>query len=340
MQQTFANLPQPIEKAIEQLLTQEESTSWVSAAEKLHQRYLDREQGESYIQSEADALAYVALRFPATYAQIIGTFHAVREAIPSWQPKTVLDIGSGPGTGVFAAQSMWPNIESAKCIDANRNLLNLGERIVDTAEIPVDVHWYRDNIRKKLEGTGSYDLVLFANVLNEFSAKEIERHLDAAYQLCTGVMVIVEPGTSYGNAVIEQSAKHFAATKSLVAPYIEGNFVPSTDYWIHFSQRFIRPEFQRRLRQHMRSSSLMASDWENTKYSYVAISKIPSAMQAWGRSIGPVKKQKGYIEVPVLIKDEIVHIKVMKRNKSKYTFAKDLQWGELINNSDLIIKSL
>lgn len=339
MQKTFINLPQAIEKSIDAILAEQKKSSWIASAESLHDRYLDRDKdsGSSYLESPEDALAYLALRLPATYAQVVSALSAIAEVVPSWKPQTILDIGSGPGTGVMAAQTIWSSLSTATCLDADRDLLRLGERIFRDAELPMQVIWQREDIRKKLKEEGSYDIVLFANVLNELSPAEVDRQIDAAYKLCRGVLIIVEPGTSYGNTLIESVARKFADTKSLIAPYIGGSFVPSEDYWIHFSQRFIRPEFQRRLRQHMRESTLMASDWEDTKYCYVAISKIPSETQAWGRCIGPVKKQKGFFEVPILTKDTILQSKVLKRNKEQYNFTKDISWGDLIGDEEDIL---
>jgi ribosomal protein RSM22 (predicted rRNA methylase) len=108
--------------------------------------------------------------------------------------------------------------------------------------------------------------------------------------------------------------------------------VEDTDYYLHFPQRFIRPDFQRRIRQQMRTRTEMASDWEESKYSYVAISKFPAENSYWARTVGEPEIQKGFLEIPVITAESITKIKIMKRDKEAFTFARHLRWGQLIAN--------
>lgn len=339
MQQTFANLPSQIEKAIEQLLTQEDNPVWISSVSELHDRYVNREKNKdhAYMKDLSDALAYLALRLPATYAQVFGVLLSVQEVLPSWKPKTLLDIGSGPGTGVWAAQSIWSELADATCIDRDKNLFSLGKKISSLSQLPVDISWKQQDIRKGIdEDDETYDIVVIANVFNELRPSDSEKLLGQAYNKCNGVLIIVESGTPFGSKLVQSTAQKLAHTGVLIAPYIANSFVANDDYWLHFSQKFIRPELQRRIRQHMRKSSLAASDWEDAKYSYVAISKIPSEDTSWGRCVGSAKIQKGFLEISLLTGDTISQIKVMKRDKERYAFAKDLKWGQLIKHKENI----
>jgi len=82
----------------------------------------------------------------------------------------------------------------------------------------------------------------------------------------------------------------------------------------------------------------MASDWEDTKYAYVALGKIPLEENTWGRSIGHVVKQKGFVTVPILTQKEIKQIKIFKRNKKAYVYAKNLSWGGIIKESSCLLQ--
>src|SRR5215471_21069640 len=55
------------------------------------------------IRSEIDALAYALARMPATYAAVAACFKALRDIWSDFAPKTLLDVGAGPGTASFAA---------------------------------------------------------------------------------------------------------------------------------------------------------------------------------------------------------------------------------------------
>ena len=340
MVQTFANLPETIEKELSSLLALYESREWIRRAETLHNKYVAerKDMQQDFLKDYQDVLGYLGMRAPATYAQIYGALSLVLENIPHWQPKTLLDIGSGPGTGVWAAHTLWPTITNALCLDQNKHVISLGQLILEKARFPVTTTWKQHDIRYNKGSNDRYDLVIIANVLNELSISDRENVLNYAYNTCKGILLIVEPGTPTGSGIVESIAQQFDG--SLFAPYITNSFVLRNDYWLHFSQRFIRPEFQRRIRQHMRDSSLMASDWEEAKYAFVAIGKIVGQQNAWGRCVGKVRKQKGFLEVPILTKDQILNVKVMQRHKKQYTFAKNLKWGELIlQEEDCLVKN-
>ncbi len=341
---TFANLPLVIETAISNILSTQETSEWVSHAGVLHEQYVSRENshGRISLKSFDDTLAYLALRVPATYAQTYSALADIQALVPSWQPKNVLDLGSGPGTGSWAAKEVWPSISESSSVDQHNDFLMIGKQIQTSAQLEITMHWQQYDLRGGIDQhENKYDVVLIANVLNELSPAAADKLIGQALNSCRGVVVIIEPGTPFGYSMTENAAKKLSKAGLLLAPYIQNTFVPTNDYYLHFPQRLIRPDFQRRIRQHMRETTLMASDWEETKYAYTVISKIPSEITPWGRCIGPVKTQKGFLEIPVLTKDGIEKVKVLKRHNQQYTFAKDRKWGELImNRSDLIITSL
>jgi ribosomal protein RSM22 (predicted rRNA methylase) len=339
--ETFANLPQPISDAIAGVLLHTENSVLASRAAALHERYMNREKlsDNTYIQSSSDVLAYIALRAPATYAQIYSALLQVTERLPDWKPVTVLDIGCGPGTGVWAAKTLLPSLQTAVCVDCEKAFLDVGMQISKTSQLPIAIEWQRQQIKNWIETNASttYDLIIVANVFNELSTEVFERLIRQVVKRSSGIVLIVEPGTSAGYNIIQTISKTVLPTETLIAPYIH-SFVESTDYWIHFPQKFKRPEFQRRIRQSMREGTLMASDWEEAKYSFVAFGKMPPQKEIWGRCVEPVEKQKGFLTVPVLTKDGVTTIRILKRNKQEYRFAKELRWGECIDNPLILLQ--
>src|SRR5262245_65845024 len=92
-------LPPPLRQAVERALSGRRPTDLAVAAAALSQRYRDeRRDGRLHVASDEDALAYLAVRLPATYAAVRASFAAIKQARPDFAPKTVLDIGAGPGT--------------------------------------------------------------------------------------------------------------------------------------------------------------------------------------------------------------------------------------------------
>lgn len=335
--QTFINLPESISEAASRILSRSDSHILSTSAKLLHERYMLQDKGEatSYIQKSNDALAYLALRFPATFAQIGSALLQIKDRVSDWEPTSVLDVGCGPGTDILAALSIWPNIKMAVGLEQDQKFLSLAEEIFYDAKVTVETKWEHRTIADWIVSPShkNYDLIIVANVLNELPKDIKESFFAQLHKRSSGIVLMLEPGTPRGYNIIQSAAKQIAPISSLIAPYINNTFVPSVEYWIHFPQRFQRPEFQRRIRQSMRESELMASDWEEAKFSYVAWGEIPVKNTAWGQSIGEVQRYHGYLIIPVLTAEGIVKARVMKRHKAVYAAAKNIRWGELIQDA-------
>jgi ribosomal protein RSM22 (predicted rRNA methylase) len=329
---TFANVPSVIEETIQKLLNNEDSSEWVQKAVKLHELYVSRDKahGRISIKSYEDTLAYLAMRSPATYAQIFHAFDAIHDILPNWQPTSLLDIGSAQGSGIWAAQEVWPSIVEATAVDQQEDFLLLGKKIQKQANLSMDIKWQHRDIREGVNNAKEYDVVVIANVLNELSPKAADKIVGQALEACKGVLVIVEPGTPFGSSITQNVARKLGQAGNLIAPYVQNSFVDTGEYYLHFPQRFIRPDFQRRVRQHMRSTALMASDWEEAKLAYSVISRLPAEKTPWARVAGPIRQQKGFVEIPALTDKKIETVKVLKRNTEQYSIAKDLVWGQAL----------
>src|ERR1700694_2214623 len=75
--------------------------------------------GSRAIVSEADALAYALARMPATYAAVTASLNALRQITPDFAPKSLLDVGAGPGTATWAAAEAFLSLQSFDLVDAN-----------------------------------------------------------------------------------------------------------------------------------------------------------------------------------------------------------------------------
>jgi len=339
--QTIITLPQPIQRAINTLLADAGHNAWMKRAQLLHQRY--RQQAENkqqrHVVDALDALAYLGLRATATYSQIWGAVDAVCEIVPSWQPTTLLDLGCGAGSGLWALTDLLPSLTHATAIDQSAHFLTLGQQILSTAQEALTVTWQQANILQSVQqASAMYDVVLLANVLNELNEQQRTDLVATAFQRCKALLLIIEPGTPVGSGIVQKAAQQLAPVGTLLAPYLGNQFIQ--EEWLHFPQRFTRPDFARRLRQEMRDSTLMASDWEEAKYSYVAISKLPPEVTPWARVIGPTQVLKGYIEVPLLTAGGRLQAKVFKRHKQPYAYAKKLRWGEVIQERQDLVEAV
>ncbi|MEK7577671.1 MAG: small ribosomal subunit Rsm22 family protein [Patescibacteria group bacterium] len=339
--QTFTNLPPLIADATAKILSRSDVRELSTDAKLLHDRYMteDKERNSTYLKGPKDMLAYLSLRFPATYAQLMGALFQIKERIPNWEPKTMLDLGCGPATGMFAAKEVFPSITTAMGIDRERYFLSIGEELLYESKLDMKATWEQKTIPSFLDASqeAKYDLIIISNVLNELTVELREQLVEKLIECSSGVVLLLEAGNNRGSQIIQKTAQDLSEKQTLIAPYLNNTFVKKEDFWVHFPQRFIRPEFQRRIRQSMRESDLMASDWEEAKYSFVAFGNVPIGNNMYGVCVGAVQKYHGYITLPVLTADGIQEIKVMKRHKEQYRLAKEIKWGENIENKEALI---
>lgn len=87
------------------------------------------------IRGELDALAYATVRMPATYAAIRAGLKSTADVIPDLEPRSILDIGAGPGTASWAAQDIGPSIRQATLVDRNPSLLDIARRMAVSSSL-------------------------------------------------------------------------------------------------------------------------------------------------------------------------------------------------------------
>src|SRR4029078_12003644 len=97
-------LPPLLRRAADRPLSGMPLTELAATAAVLSQRYREEPRGgKTHVAGDRDALAYLAVRLPATYAEVRACLLAVAEARPDFAPKSALAVGAGPGTALWAA---------------------------------------------------------------------------------------------------------------------------------------------------------------------------------------------------------------------------------------------
>src|SRR5579862_6499994 len=112
-------LTAPLPEALEQALAEVAgSGTRASASADLTRRYRAGFATAPVAHTRADVLAYAAARLPATYAATRIALGELALRAPWLAPQTHLDLGSGPGTALWAARETWPALAAATAIEA------------------------------------------------------------------------------------------------------------------------------------------------------------------------------------------------------------------------------
>src|SRR6266849_9732590 len=118
---TAPDLPAELKAALEAKLQGFSRNDAAERAALISQTYRDGG-GSGTIRSDSDALAYALARMPATYAAVTASLNALREITPLFAPKSLLDVGAGPGTATWAAAEAFSSLQSFALLDANSAL--------------------------------------------------------------------------------------------------------------------------------------------------------------------------------------------------------------------------
>jgi ribosomal protein RSM22 (predicted rRNA methylase) len=315
-------LPPLLRRAIDRALDGVAVADVAAAAAALSQRYREeRRDGAFYVASRRDALAYVAVRLPATYAAVRASFDAIAEARPDFVPKTMLDIGAGPATALWAAADCWPALADALLVEASPLLRACGEELAAEAELP-NMTWRIANVGSDAIDDPPRDLVTLAYVLNELAPNVRQLALERLWRLTADTLVIVEPGTPAGwQRILAARRQLIESGAHVIAPCPHAHECPlQPPDWCHFARRVARS----RLHRQAKGAEV---PWEDEKFSYVALSRWPAPAAA-ERVIARPRKASGRVTLKLCRPDGSAGDQLFSRRDGElFKRASRSDWG-------------
>ncbi|MBX9825278.1 MAG: methyltransferase type 11 [Xanthobacteraceae bacterium] len=315
-------LPPLLRQAVDRALSGIPLADLAATAAALSRRYREeRRDGALHVGSHRDALAYLAVRLPATYAAVRAGFAAVAVARPDFAPRTVLDIGAGPGTALWAAADCWPDLGDALLVEASPVFRACGEALAADAGLPRSTWRGADIAADPIDGAPR-DLVAMAYVLNELAPESRPQVLDRLWQATGDTLVIVEPGTPAGwQRVLAARRQLIERGAYVIAPCPHARDCPLVaPDWCHFAERVARSRLHRQAKGGV-------VPWEDEKFSYVALSRKP-APAAGARVIAWPRKGSGRVTLKLCRPDGSVGEQLFSRRDGElFKRATRCGWG-------------
>ena len=133
----------------------------------------------------------------------------------------MLDLGSGPGTALWAAMQVFPASASATAVERDPKLIEIARRLSATA---ASLRAARRPAGCKGDLTadlpeGAWDLVVCSYALNELREAQRAEFIRAAWARTKKLLVVIEPGTKAGFAnILAVRTRLLAEGARLVAP--------------------------------------------------------------------------------------------------------------------------
>ena len=309
-------LPEALQLGIERELLTLNRTRLARAAEQISANY-QRGQFTGALNSPEARAAYLLTRLPATFAANVFVFRETAAIVPDLAPATLLDLGSGPGTAMWAAREVWPTLAEFTLIESHRDFQQLGERLASgipaVSRVNADV--------SAIPQIPPADLVVLSYSLGEL--KSPNDVLAKAWRATKKALIIIEPGTPRNFALVAAiRTQLIGAGAHIIAPCPHANGCPmaTNSDWCHFAVRVERSADHRRLK----GGTL---GYEDEKFSYLAFSKSP-VKPAEARIVRHPSIHGGHIQLTLCATEGLKQQTVTRSDKQLFRAARKAEWGD------------
>jgi ribosomal protein RSM22 (predicted rRNA methylase) len=267
--------------------------------------------------------AYLAVRLPATFAAVVSALRWTREACGD-EIRSVIDLGSGPGTALWAAAQVFPALESATAIERDFKMIEIARRFAAHAESPAlrEARWLQGDLTAAI-AEGTWDLVLCSYALNELREAQRAEFMRKAWARTKRLLVVIEPGSKPGFAnILALRTGLLAEGATLVAPCPNSLDCPMARDadWCHFAARVERTAEHRRVKD-------VVLGHEDEKFSYVAFAR-GEGQRANARIVRHPKIFSGYTQLTLCRDGDIANTTITRSKKEDWRRLKRLGWGD------------
>lgn len=320
-------LPAELSTAIAQALEGVSRAELSRRAARISDLYRAERTSVVALRDQLDALAYAVSRMPETFGAVRHVLARLQERCPEFDPRSVLDLGAGPGTASWAAVQAWPAVTAVTQVDSHLALTALGAMLAESSSSAAlrSAHRVTADIAQKDSSGLRADLVILAYTLAELAPNAMERALDGAWSACAGALAIAEPGTPAGyerilharSWLIERGAGIAApCPHQLKCPLIAPD-------WCHFVQRVART------RDHMLLKSAEVP-YGDEKFSYlVAVRESLFCAPAKDRVLTQPEAGKAAIHIKLCGRDgSAALVSIARRDALAFKQAKKKNWGD------------
>ena len=321
MSMIHTQLGEVLDSLQEEYFSSKKRIDFINAFERISLRY--RERSGSFLRTEEERKAYLFTRLPGTFAAVSKVLEEIKKRHPSLSPDSFLDVGAGPGTGMWAALEIFETLSKYTLLEKDPEFMSMGKDLAkrSTSSFIQKANWKNCDLEKPLD-IEPHDLILLSYSIGEIKENFTIPLLASLWTATKQALIIVEPGTPAGylklmkiRDLLKDMGGHLWAPcpHSSACPLSKGD-------WCHFSIRVQRSALHRQLK----SADL---GYEDEKFSYLIFGKEPIPTFQ-GRILRHLIKHPGQVEIVVCKETGIQKEIYSKKNKEQYKQIKKLDWGD------------
>lgn len=300
------------------------------AARRLSEGYRANRPSRQSVPDAAGVAAYAASRMPATYAAVTAALDRLSALMPDLAPRSLIDLGAGPGTASWAAAALWPGLEAVTMVEGSAAFRSLASELARGGGAP---------LRRAAVVAGDLadpaslpaapvDVAIVAYALTELEIAAAERLVGWLLARAARI-VIVEPGTprDHGRLMAVRAAAIAAGARVLAPCPHQGACPLPEDDWCHTSVRLPRS------RAHMRLKAASVP-FEDERHAYLVLEApgCPAAgTDRGGRILRPPHVSKHEIAFDLCRSDGTLgEARVPSRDRAAFKAAGRLGWGDFL----------
>ncbi len=311
-------LPVELKQILEEYAGEFSFKQLAAASAAMSEKY--RAENGFSVSSRVETCAYAVVRMPATYCAALFALEQTASRFDA-EIGTMLDVGAGTGAASWAAGEIFPTLSSVTCLEREKNMTEIGRTLMEKGSFPCGFSW------KDFELSGSAalpkaHLVTASYVLNELDPKEREGAVSRLWEAAEELLLIIEPGTPAGFAVLREVRKRLTELGAhIIAPCPSSGECPiKSDDWCHFSARAARSKLHKQLKGG-------DAPYEDEKFCYIAAARKSSESCA-ARVIRHPKTESGKITLSLCTPDGITQKIVTKKDGALFKKARKTDWGD------------
>jgi ribosomal protein RSM22 (predicted rRNA methylase) len=319
-------LPAELQDAIQRETEKVDRRKLAQATTQLTERYKAADFSTPAISTEADRAAYLAVRLPATYAAVCRVFAELKLRAQQAEIAGLLDLGSGPGTTLFAAAEQFPQLRQATLLESDAGWIAMGKRLAGQSDSPAvqQAQWLKQDLRSGLS-CQAHDLVVISYTMGELPQASAEAVLNKAWKCAGKFLVLIEPGNRRCFAAINAARSSLIANGAAILAPCPHHFtcpMATAGDWCHFSQRVERTSQHRQLKGG-------ALGYEDEKFSYLVAAKNKS-LPTGARIVRHPGKHSGHVQLALCTAEGKMENRTITRSsKEAYKRARKAEWGDV-----------
>lgn len=317
-------LPEELIEAINREMDSLKTDRLISARKSLTERYKEGIAKKQFMNTHEERLAYIAARMPATFRAISEALTQTTLQYP-FPIRSLLDLGSGPGSALWAASELFPSMTAFTAYEKDQDLATLGKKLAQSSPKSAlkCANWHPCDLEHP-PTLPEHDLVILSYVIGELTQDHVPALIEKAFHAAKGILLIIEPGTPQGfSRILNARTQLLSLGGKMVAPCPHTLTCPMKgDDWCHFSARVERSSLHRKLKEG-------ELNYEDEKFSYIAVSKQPVALPD-ARVLRVPIKRPGNITFTLCTPQGLQIKTLSKKDKELYKAAKELKIGDAI----------